>query len=232
MTRPIGGYFELELSRGEEYHRNAIRLNTGRNCLEYILRVRRYKKVFLPYYTCEVILEPFHKLNIDYEFYHIDINLEIRDKISLKEDDALLYVNYFGLKQSFVEHLAERYGNKLIVDNTQAFFANPIKGIDTFYTCRKCLGVPDGAYLYIDKHLDEDFEQDVSYERMASLTKRVDLGAELGYDDFRKISASFIGQSIKRMSNLTQRILQSIDYEKVVEQRRANCVFTCYSCQE
>jgi hypothetical protein len=32
----IGGYFELELSRGEEYHSDAIRLNTGRNAFEYI----------------------------------------------------------------------------------------------------------------------------------------------------------------------------------------------------
>lgn len=29
--KPIGGYFSLELPRGEEYHKNAIRLNTGRN---------------------------------------------------------------------------------------------------------------------------------------------------------------------------------------------------------
>ena len=57
----IGGYFSLELPLIEEYHKNAIRLNTGRNCLEYILRVRGYKKVYIPYYTCEVILEPFKK---------------------------------------------------------------------------------------------------------------------------------------------------------------------------
>ena len=31
----IGGYFELELPQGEEYHKNAIRLNTGRNAFEY-----------------------------------------------------------------------------------------------------------------------------------------------------------------------------------------------------
>ena len=52
----IGGYFSLELPKYEEYHKDAIRLNTGRNCLEYILRARRYSKVYIPYYTCEVIL--------------------------------------------------------------------------------------------------------------------------------------------------------------------------------
>ena len=68
----IGGYFELELQRKEEYYKNAIRLNTGRNAFEYILRARGYTKVYLPYYTCDVMLEPINKLNLQYEFYSID----------------------------------------------------------------------------------------------------------------------------------------------------------------
>ena len=182
----IGGYFSLELPKYEEYHKGAIKLNTGRNCLEYILRVRRYNKVYIPYYTCEVILEPFKKLNISYEFYHINLSLELAEDICLKEGEALLYTNYYGLKQRYVEKMAERYGKRLIVDNTQAFYAKPIDGIDTFYTCRKFFGVPDGAYLYIDTKLEGDFEQDTSYDRMTHLLKRIDLSAEEGYADFRK----------------------------------------------
>ena len=219
---PIGGYFGLELSYGSEYHKDAIRLNTGRNCLEYILRARGYKKVYLPYYTCEVVLEPFAKLGIEYEFYHIDIHLEIRDKFKLKADEALLYVNYYGLKQRYVESLAAKVGERLIVDNTQAFYAQPIKGIDSFYTCRKFFGVPDGAYLYTDKLLDVELEQDQSYDRFMSLTKRIDLGAEAGYADFRVLSKTLVGQPIKRMSNLTQRMMQAINYAVIAKQRREN----------
>lgn len=220
--QPIGGYFCLELPKGEEYHKDGIRLNTGRNCLEYILKARGYKKVYLPYYTCGVVLEPFEKLGISYEFYHIDINFEISDRITLKADEAQLYVNYYGLKQRYVEQLAEEIGERLIVDNTQAFFAKPIDGIDTFYTCRKFFGVPDGAYLYTDKKLDEELEQDLSFERMASLTKRIDLGAEAGYADFRDVTKALVGQPIKRMSKLTQRLMQGIDYARIAQQRRAN----------
>ena len=118
----------MELPMLEEYHKDALRLNTGRNCLEYILRARKYDKVYVPYYTCEVILEPFMKLNIPYAFYHIDIHLELNDRIILKENEALLYTNYFGLKQRYVEQLAERFGSRLIVDNTQAFYAKRIEG--------------------------------------------------------------------------------------------------------
>lgn len=40
--KAIGGYFELELPYSEEYHKNALRLNTGRNAFEYILRSKKY----------------------------------------------------------------------------------------------------------------------------------------------------------------------------------------------
>lgn len=218
----IGGYFSLELPLHEEYHKDAIRLNTGRNCLEYILRARGYKKVYVPYYTCEAVMEPINKLGIPYEFYHIDIHFEIRDRFTLKADEALLYTNYFGLKQRYVEQLAEKTGTRLIVDNTQAFYAKPITGIDTLYTCRKFFGVADGAYLYTDKQLDEEFVQDESYDRMAHLLKRIDLSAVQGFADFRKVDDSLDNQPIRRMSKLTKRIMQSIDYEAAAKKRREN----------
>ena len=218
----IGGYFSLELPKYEEYHKDAIKLNTGRNCLEYILCVRQYNKVYIPYYACEVILEPLKKLNIPYEFYHINLSLELVEDICLKECEALLYTNYYGLKQRYVEKMAERYGKRLIVDNTQAFYAKPIDGIDTFYTCRKFFGVPDGAYLYIDTKLEGDFEQDTSYDRMIHLLKRIDLSAEEGYADFRKADDGLDHQPIRKMSKLTQRIMQSIDYESATRKRREN----------
>lgn len=218
----IGGYFSLELPQREEYHKNAIRLNTGRNCLEYILRVRGYKKVFVPYYTCEAVMEPINKLGIPYEFYHIDIHFEIRDRFTLKEGEALLYTNYFGMKQCYVEQLAEKIGSRLIVDNTQAFYAYHIPGIDTFYTCRKFFGVPDGAYLYCDKELDEEIEQDYSYDRVAHLVKRIDISAEEGFKDFRRVDDGLVNQPIRKMPKLTKRMMQSIDYEAAARRRRAN----------
>ena len=70
----IGGYFELELNKGHEYHPQAIRLNSGRNAFEYILRAKKYKKVYMPFYTCEVMFEPLQKLNLNFENYSIDEN--------------------------------------------------------------------------------------------------------------------------------------------------------------
>ncbi len=221
----IGGYFELELCKGEHYHKDALKLNTARNCFEYVLRVRHYSKVFIPYYTCEVMLEPIRKLEINYEFYHINELLEPVFLPEIGSTEAFLYINYFGLKQNCVKLLAKKYGDHLIIDNAQAFFAEPLKGIDTFYSARKFFGVADGAYLYTNQKLEMDLEHDVSSDRMSHLLKRIDMGAEAGYMDFRNNEDSLCNQDIKLMSKLSKAILSGIDYESAKRQRRENYDF-------
>ena len=220
--KEIGGNFELELHKGGHYHPDALHLNTGRNCFEYILRAKGYKKVYIPYYTCEVMLEPLRKCGVKWEFYHINEDFEPLTSYSLATDEAFLYTNYWGLKQACVKRSAERYGKQLIVDNAQAFFASPIEGVDTFYSARKFFGVPDGAYLYTDKFLNVELEQDVSCQRCEHLLRRIDEGAERGYEAFRRNDDALNNQPIKKMSQLTESILMGVDYKIVVEQRRGN----------
>ena len=221
----IGGYFELELPKGTHYHKDAIRLNSAKNCFEYLLLARKCKKVYIPYYTCSVMLHPLRKLGVKYEFYHINELLEPVVLPKLETDEAFLYTNYFGLKQDCVNRLAEVYGNQLMVDNAQAFYSEPVQGIDTFYSPRKFFGVPDGAYLYTEKRLEQEFEQDVSYGRMSHLLKRIDLGAEAGYQDFRNNDETLSNQDIKWMSKLTESLLLGIDYEAAKQKRRDNYAF-------
>lgn len=225
MGKAIGGYFELELRNGEHYHSAALRLNSARSCLEYILRTRRYTKVYIPCFTCNIVKQPFDLLNIACEFYHIDENLEPAILPQLEKGEAFLYTNYFGLKQDCVERLAARYGERLIVDNAQAFFAPTLPDVDTFYSPRKFLGVPDGGYLYTNRPLEKEFPQAVSYDRMSHLLKRLDLGAEAGYADFKQNDEALAENPIMRMSQLTDCLLKSIDYEGIKNVRRQN--FSC-----
>lgn len=226
--KPIGGYFEFELSSGEHYHKDAIRLNTARNCLEYILLSKKYSKVYIPYYICETMLEPLKnsKYPISFEFYRINWNLEPTELPHLGSNEALLYTNYFGLKQDCVENLASHFGDRLIVDNSQSFFDMPIKGIDTFYSARKFFGVPDGAYLYTNSILGDYYgrklERDYSYKRIDALIKRIDLSPESGYIDFQKKEEDLSNKPIMLMSKLTESILSSIDYDSVIKKRRNN----------
>lgn len=219
----IGGYFSFELSSGLAFHDDKVlKLNTGRNCLEYILLMRRYKKVYIPYYTCDAVLEPFLKHNIEYSFYHIDQSFEILDEIELNSDEGLLYINYWGLNQHNVDYYSSKYGNRLIVDNTQAFFCPPVVGIDTFYTCRKFFGVPDGAYLYTDDHCLKEIPISYSYDNALYLLKRIDISPEAAYDDFHEVEHQLSNQPIRQMSALTDRIMHSINYTECIKRRKNN----------
>lgn len=223
--KEIGGYFELELNRGSEYHNSAISLNLGRTAFEYLLRSKKIHKVFLPFYTCDVMLEPVKKTGTVYEYYHIDNYLEpVFDYTLLRSTDYFLYTNYFGLKDKFIEELAKKVPN-LIIDNSQAFFAKPITRVDTFYSPRKFFGVPDGGYLYMEGVSDLEFPQDSSLERFKHLLKRVEFGAEVGYEDFKANDISFINNPIMRMSKLTKALLCNIDYEFAKRKRVENFLF-------
>jgi hypothetical protein len=72
--------------------------------LEYVLLINKYKKIYLPYYTCEVLLQPLYKLNLKFEFYHLDDSFNpVLDAID--KDEVILYVNYFGLMNHIIESL-------------------------------------------------------------------------------------------------------------------------------
>ena len=220
--KAIGGYFELELHRGREYHQDAIRLNTGRNAFEYILRAKKYKKVFLPYYTCDVMLEPINKLKLKYEFYHIDETFRpVFDFATIAYDEVFVYTNYFGICDIQALEVTSKCAN-LVIDNSQSFFSQSLPNVDTFYSPRKFFGVPDGGYLYTNKKLEMNIETDNSSNRFSHLIGRIENGTEESYPKFKENEQNLCKQSIKKMSRITQRLLQSINYMQIADIRKVN----------
>jgi hypothetical protein len=220
--KEIGGYFELELNRGKELHHEALHLNLGRTAFEYVLKARNIEKIYLPYYFCDVMLEPAIRAGVRVEYYRLNEKLEpVFDFDGLEKSAYFLYPNYFGIKDKFIKRLAVSVPN-LIIDNCQSFFSKPVAGIDTIYSPRKFFGVPDGGYLYTNTFLQEEFETDHSEGRFAHLIGRIDEGAEKSYVFFTSNEKALSLQPIKRMSRITQRLLQNIDYSAVAEKRRKN----------
>lgn len=229
--KAIGGYFELaEYEEGGVFpHQDGILLNTGRNALEYILRsIDEVKHIYLPYYTCEVVLEPIKKLHIPYTYYHINQQFEIVDNILPKEGEYIIVNNYFGIKDAYIQQLAERYGDHLIVDCAQAFFAKPLPGIKCFYSTRKYVGVADGGVAYLGNlpnHKVEVNEIDLSDEHDSHLLKRKQFGAEAGFADYQANEKKLDNQTIRWMSVNTKWILDHIDYDNVIARRRENFLY-------
>lgn len=222
--KSIGGYFELELNRGKHYHEKAMQLNLGRNAIHYILNTNIYKKIFIPHYTCEVVFNAIKKHKINISYYDVDQNFEpIFDISNIERDTAFLYNNYFGIKDKYIESLSGKEIN-LIIDNAQSFFSKPLPNTHTFYSPRKFLGVPDGAYLYTDNK-DFELEKDISFERCLHLLMRIDLGAESSYELYKKNESRLGNVQLKHMSCLTSQLLRNIEYEKVATARRRNFNF-------
>lgn len=223
--KELGGYFELEVRPGAGFHKNALALNSARNCLKYILKAQRPAKVYLPAYCCNSLLEPLVTEEINYSFYHLDDQFEIEGEPELQVDERLLYINYYSFKSNYIYKLYRKYGQQLIVDNSQAFFEPPLPGVDTFYSPRKFFGVADGGYLYTDKKLKESqvmINQDVSSQRFAHLVGRIEKNASSYYAAYRSSEENLGNQPIKYMSELTERLLGAIDYCSVSLKRQRN----------
>lgn len=223
MQKEIGGYFELEEMSGEEYYPELYKVNLGRTALLWLLEGRKYKKIILPYFLCESVVEICQNNHIETEFYHLDENLDILyPKKTLNKDECLYLVNYYGqLTDNKILEYQKTYGN-IIVDHTHAFFQRPLEHVDTLYSCRKFWGVSDGAYLATDTVLDMDKPRDCSNKRMGHILGRYDENAGTYYQDMLQNAAQYEGMEIRLMSRLTQNLLRGIDYEAGKKKRENN----------
>jgi hypothetical protein len=223
--KEIGGYFGLDQLVNNEYHKDLIALNTGRNALLFLLKAKNIQKLYIPYHLCNSISYMLKKYEFVFEYYCIDTDFNPIFNKRLCEGEYLYIVNYYGqLTNDKVNYLNQIYG-KIILDNTHAFFQKPVDGIDTIYSCRKFFGVPDGAYLSTDSVLDEEIEIDTSKDRMIHILGRFEGTASDYYISFQENDASFKFEPLKYMSKLTKNILGAIDYKKVKKIRDENYAY-------
>ncbi len=224
--RHIGGFFglEIDLPRLEQkQHSSALSLTTGRACLGYILQELKPTKVYLPYYVCDTLLSAIEDQDVGFEFYSLDDNLDPANNMDLKDDELLIYINYFGLKKQTVEHLGSQLGSQLVIDNTHSFFSGQYESQWSFTSARKFFGVPDGAYLYCPKILSHSYKipDDNSKPALDFLVNRKIGKTGLAYKQFKKHEES-LGTQVKGMSEITRWILSTVDYEDIQAKRIAN----------
>ena len=219
--KEYGGYIELDTYRLPILHEGAKTLNCGRNCLAYLIKARNIKKILLPYYICDSVIDLCKKGNVEISFYHINMRVEPID-VSVEADQWLYVVNFYGqLTKDCLTKLKSSY-DKMIVDNAQAYFDMPLESTDTIYTCRKFFGVSDGAFLYTDAQLEEELPLDESFERMHFLLGRFERTASEFYGEYSANNHMFASEPIKRMSKLTNNLLHAIDYNFVKNRRTEN----------
>lgn len=221
--KPIGGYFELELELGQaSFHTNAYSFKSGRASLLYILHHMKPSRVYIPYYTCDGLLEPFFVADVPFAFYAVNKQLEPETLPVLKQNEYFLYINYFDLKRKCVAELSDLFGDKLIVDCSQAFFMKGNGRSWYFNSCRKFFGTPDGSYLYCPAHYDmmQVLKRNEQFT-VEHLVRRFNGNVESGYSFFQ-LNETMCGPEISRISKLSEYLLSKIDFTAVMRSRRSN----------
>lgn len=220
--KEIGGYIEFEHFHGDMLHDNAVRLNCGRNALAYLIRAKQIRKLAIPYFICDSVVDTARKYGAAVRFYHVTKDLRPGEDASQGEDEWLYLVNYYGQVSSReILELRERCP-RVIVDNSQAYFAPPADNTDTLYSCRKFFGVSDGALLFTDALLDEELETDQSYQRYEFLMGRLERSASEFYARYVSNNHLFKDEPLKRMSLMTENLLHGIDYQYIQQKRTDN----------
>ena len=228
----IGSFIELQFEKGKEYfkgEKDIARLNTGRAAIYHAFRVLGCKTIWLPIYQCDTVREFLVKKNVSIKYYHIDVDF---NPVDLKQEsgDAVLLVNYYGIMSySRMKELASKYKN-VIIDNSQAFFCKPIDACMNIYSCRKFVGVPDGAYVVgKNAHLYVDgYKQGYSSDTSLFLLQRIEYGCEGKAYQSRSINENRVNtEDILKMSKLTQTILDGTDYELIKQKRIENFRIAC-----
>ena len=216
----IGGFLELELSqKSKVYHKKAISLSTGRSCLNYILQTINPSKIYIPYYICEVVIETIISRNIDFEYYELNNNLEPK-KTNLNKDEYLIYINYFGIKNSAIKQLKRKFNQNIIIDNSQSFYEKSYSRLWSFNSARKFFGVPDGAYLYSPSVIKTNFPRNKNII-CDHLFQRLNGEQEKAYDNFKK-NENLLNSKLQNMSIISEAILANIDYQMISKKRKEN----------
>ncbi|MBN1060026.1 hypothetical protein [Clostridium botulinum] len=220
--KEIGGYFGLDQLISNEYYKNLISVNSGRNALLYILKAKKIKKLYIPYYLCNSVSHMLKMNDYDFEYYNIDLDFMPKFKKNLTKHEYLYIVNYYGQLTNERAFKLKQQFKQIILDNTHAFFQKPINGIDTIYSCRKFFGVADGAYVSTDSKIEEELENDISKDKMTHILGRYEGVASDYYSYFQSNDESFKNGTLKYMSKLTHNILGAVDYDRVFKIRNEN----------
>lgn len=222
----IGGYQGLALPFFEaNLDPLTVKTNSARSALKITFQAIGPKKVWLPSYTCDAVVEAVNDLGIDFDYYRVSPTFDVDSRLSLAKEEYILVVDYFGLSSGSVNRSLRRFGaSKTIVDCSQAYFSGPKDAVATVWSPRKFFGLPDGGLLYSsDPRIKPPENQDTtSATRMGHLISRLVNSPETAYQQYHEAEDEIAEMAVLGMSKLTERLLRSVDYEAAKAARRRN----------
>ena len=107
----IGGYFEFSLSNSAQFpYPKAFKYHSARSAFYDLIRKSKIKKIWMPRFICDSMLEPLKLLNVEVLFYNLQNNFFPILPEKLNSDEYLFYVNYFGICGAIQKELLKDSG--------------------------------------------------------------------------------------------------------------------------
>ena len=218
----IGGFIGLEPTAraAGPWHGAAVALCTGRAAFRLILETVRPALVHVPAYVCHVLFQPLSALRIPWRTYPVDETLSAAAAPTPTPGELLVVVNYFGVQDAAMRALVAAHGERLVIDNTQAFYGSGGDTAWSFNSARKFFGVPDGAYLYAP-----GLEERPCTRATHVGTRHLELRAAGRLDEARRAFLDHergLDDTLLGLSDSAERMLARIDYRGAAARRRAN----------
>ena len=211
--------------------------HSGRAAWECILlgEVRRresqglppLRRVLVPRFTCATVWEPLGRIGLPGVPYGVALSLEPLLPEDAGEDDVLLLTDYFGVSGEMVMRVASSFPGLVVVDATMALFSRyggmrlPAAKWASFYSLRKFAGVPDGGVAVASFEIPLPEAVASSEHRVEPLLRRRDGGAWAALAAGEAAEAE-LSAPASRMSRLTRRLVQQVDWESIDARRREN----------
>lgn len=229
MYSEYGGTLHLERIgyRNNPYLKyDCLKLNSGRLAIYMAVKDYNAKTVYLPLYICPSVREYLISNGVKVKEYNLDYNfMPIMN--NLNQNEMILWVNYFGCMFNEIKHhIIDKFKDQLILDNSQALFDMPVDGTENYYvySCRKFIGVPDGAILVkhnIKKENESLLTNNYDTSRWGYLSKASDYGSNHVYGNYLENEERFYN-SRDKMSHITEQYLNAVDWNRIKRIRKRN----------
>lgn len=233
----IGGEFEIDLTKREELveQPDTYYYASGRAALYQILFSLKVHCVWLPDYLCVSIVNAVKRAGCQVVFYELDDNLDPKfETLSPDEYDAVLLINYFGLKDlnPIEDKISALFPyTVLIEDDVQAYYdflerSNPYVHY-RFTSLRKTFAVTDGGLVYSRHRLPKTDETN-TFAPLKLQAADLKYHRTGGGDDSKYLSLFERGEEMidlnynSSMSLESKGLFASCDLESVKRARRAN----------
>lgn len=221
--------------------------SSGRGAIALLIRnLPHVKKVLLPIYTCDSIIQPFRNHHIHYDFYQINPDLSPDESSLLKaiaesNPDLIFFQSYYGFDtlhniRHHFQPLREK-GTVIVEDITHSLLQTTHEeNVDyAIVSFRKWLEIPEGGAVLSNQHAisaeglrpqEEKIPQlflEASKLKQLYLSNGDESLKEIFRPMFYEVEHIFNEEySPAMMSTLTKAILNQADWENIREKRRKN----------